>query len=232
MFCHETIEIENSTGGATQSLLVSTHNAYSSKINRFGRESMSSLEILNNKEFAQLQSGNKTVFKKIYQVYFGLIQYVVKRCGISDEDSLDIVQDTFFKLYEKSSSLKNKDAIKSWLVTTARNQAMDLLRKHKLQQKHVETGYAGQESVCPSLMSDNQVHELELLLLGEFIDQVERETDDNTFTLFYRHGLSVKEIAIQLNVPVSTVTNRLSRMRKSFKDRIKTHITQLHDMVY
>jgi RNA polymerase sigma-70 factor (ECF subfamily) len=191
--------------------------------------------LLNALEFEKLQSGDQAVFKKVYDAHFGLVVFMVKRCGVSHDEALDIVQDSFIKLYKKANQIQSQNTLKSWLVTTARNQAMDHLRKQKLVAKHAEKERLNQGhdvEVGNGLVSDEQLHELQLVVLGELIEDIQNETNDNTFTLFYRDGMSVKAIAKRQGEPISTITNRLSRLRKRFRDKFETHLKNLHDSVY
>jgi len=191
--------------------------------------------LLDALEFQKLQSGDQAVFKKVYDAYFGLAIFVVKRCGMGHEEALDIVQDSFIKLYKKADQIKSRKTLKSWLMTIARHQAMDYRRKQKLVNKHAETERLNQNHFgdnVKGLVSDDQLHEMQLLVIGELIDDIQNETNDETFTLFYRQGLSIKEIAKSRDEPVSTITNRLSRMRKRFREKFETHLKELNDSVY
>jgi len=194
---------------------------------------MSAPSFLTEQEFRKLKTLNSRVFKKIYDKYYGLIFHVVTRCGITNDDGLDIIHDTFLALYTNLDKIENPEGLKSWLVTTARNLAIDRIRKQRLADKHLEsektylTGYR-----CNNMISDTALHELELLLLGRLIDEIRHETDDDTLTLFYRHGLTAREISISRNEPLSTVTNRLSRLRARFKERIAKQIENLRASAY
>ncbi len=95
--------------------------------------------VLTEQEFSSLKKGDATVFRKVYEAYFGLILYVANRCGLPPSEARDVVQDTFFKLYDKAAGLQSVDGLKSWLVITAKNQALDILKKHKMQQQKLVT---------------------------------------------------------------------------------------------
>ena len=69
--------------------------------------------LLDALEFQKLQTGDQAVFKKVYDAYFGLVVYTVKRCGIEHEEALDIVQDSFIKLYNKANQIKSQNTLKS-----------------------------------------------------------------------------------------------------------------------
>ena len=191
--------------------------------------------LLDEQEFQKLQSGDQAVFKKVYNAYFGLAVFMAKRCGVNHEEALDIVQDSFIKLFNKAKHIKSRNALKSWLVTTARNQTLDYLRKQKLITRHAEKerlNLGPDDELVNDLVSDDQLHELQLVVLGKLIDDIQNETNDETFALFYRDGMSVKDIANRQGEPISTITNRISRQRKRFRDKFKAHLKNLQDSVY
>ena len=80
-----------------------------------------------------------------------------------------------------------------------------------------------------TLVSEQHLHELELVLLGELIETFEKQVNDTTFSLLYRDGLTVKEIAEQNNESIRTITNRLVRLRRKFRQLYAEQIKTLHD---
>ena len=181
---------------------------------------------ISSEEFVRFQNGDQTVFKKIYDEYVGLIQYVVSRCGASTDIADDIVQETFVRLYTRGKEIQQQQAIKTWLITTARRLTVDHQRanKHRCDEDVTE------------LMSDltesdmeNQLRELEISMLTSLIKQVCHDTGDDTLKHFYIDGRSAKEIASSNGEPIGTVTNRLSRLRKRFNSYFKQHIETLRD---
>ena len=197
------------------------------------KKEMSSQNVLTEQQFSRFQTGDKTEFRRVYDQYFNLVYYVGKRCGLSDEEAMDAVQESFFSLYKNASRIESLHGLKSWLVTTVRNRALDHIRKQKLEQKqlvHLAVEFEGNQQ--QSMVSDTLLRELEVKLLGDLLGVIERETNDDTLTLFYQQGLSAKMIAETKGEPVSTVTNRISRGRKKFRETIESHIKTLHENVY
>ena len=187
----------------------------------------SSSNLLNETEFSLFKQGDKTIFRKVYDTYVGLTQYVAVRCGLTITDSHDVVQDAFIQLFHHTANIQSAQGIKSWLVTTTRNLALDNLRKQQTIHKFAFTARQNDDEPVTA----QHLRELELILLGKLIEQVSIETGDDTLKLFYSEGLSAKQIAVQNNEPISTVTNRLSRLRKRFREHFKSHIEQLRNTV-
>ena len=194
---------------------------------------MDTQEYLSTQQFKRLKSGDKTVFKMVYDQYFGLVHYMVKRCGLSDDESLDIVQESFFKLYKNAASIQNPQGIKSWLISTARNMAVDHIRKRKTENNYMEAAeLTPGDPQEQGMLSHSLLRALEVELLGELLSEFEQQTKDDTLTLFYKQGLSAKTIAEAKGEAISTVTSRISRARQKFRKTVETHINNLHDNLY
>lgn len=176
----------------------------------------------------RLQAGDTRAFRCLYDRYYGLILYVARRCGMDGMEAEDILQDTFLKLLQKAGTLRDATAIKSWLISTARNQAMDILRRRQTTRSKNEA-LAASTPVDDGLAPASYVRELEVALVGNLIRQLAAASGDDVLVLFYIEGRSAQQIADLWNAPVSTVTNRLSRARRRFHEFFAGHLQQLRD---
>ena len=61
--------------------------------------------------------------RRIYAVAYGVVQDAA--------EAEDIVQETFLKAYSRRDSLRDPDRFPAWLFQTARNHALDTLRKRR-----------------------------------------------------------------------------------------------------
>lgn len=128
----------------------------------------------------------------------------------NDHDAEDIVQESFVKAFLALDRFRGGDA-RVWLLAIVRNSAMSLLRRRRS-----EPLLHGNELPEPP---DRAEGIEEALMAGERRDQVrtaiERLPAEFRETLILREleGLSYKEIAGVLDVPVGTVMSRLARAR-------------------
>ena len=184
---------------------------------------MSKILLLNDKEFAQFKRGGNEPYQKIFDQYFGLIKFIVTRCGVANGDVADIVQETFFRLHQIRQKIDHQSAIKNWLAITAKNLSIDYLRKHRrltqLEDKHIEN--------VKDPIQENTLRELEVSLIGDLLEKISLDTNETSALDFYKIGLSAKQIAEKNSEPISSVTNRLSRFRKKFKEKLVEHIEEL-----
>lgn len=88
---------------------------------------------MTDKEFQsaieKLLKGDKDGLASIYEAYVKLIYAVVYDTVGSKEDAEDITSDFFIKLIRVADSFKKGSPHKTWLVTIAKNMAIDHIRK-------------------------------------------------------------------------------------------------------
>lgn len=56
----------------------------------------------------------------------------------SREEAEDITQETFFKLMKQLDNLKDTDKVKTWILSIARNTAVDIHRRQKIKRLLIE----------------------------------------------------------------------------------------------
>lgn len=128
----------------------------------------------------------------------------------NDHDAEDIVQESFVKAYLALDRFRGGDA-RVWLLAIVRNTAMSLLRRRR-----IEPPAVGDDAPEPP---DHAEGAEDSLIAGERRRQVRRaierlpEEFRETLVLRELEGLSYKEIAGVLEVPVGTVMSRLARAR-------------------
>lgn len=128
----------------------------------------------------------------------------------------DITQQTFITIYEKKNQYELNTNARNWILTIAKNLALNELKKHKN-----ETTIKSEET------SNNfQSYEMKLEFDTPTIDLAKQILDTSEFQILmmylvgeYKH----KEIANILNLPLGTVTwkykNALDKLRKALKGK-------------
>lgn len=182
-------------------------------------------------DFERLRKRDRHVFRQVHDDHVGLLIYTALRTGVSRADAKDIAQDVFVKLWECIAQIDDLGALKTWLVVATRNRAIDYLR----QQKNTKTvGNSPTEILdmnAPPLaqQADTVWHEIQVSLVGDIVEELCLEVNESSFRRFYVDGKSAKDIALENGEPISTVTNRLSRMRKTFKQKFMARLQALRD---
>lgn len=138
---------------------------------------------------------------------YNLARWLVR----NDQDAEDVVQESFLKAYKAQDAFRGSEA-KTWMLSIVRNTAMDFLRRYKASATVTlgEQGYEPEdtspdpERVLLEQSRREQVRQAIAHLAPEFREPI---------VLREIEGLSYKEIASVLDIPMGTVMSRLSRAR-------------------
>jgi RNA polymerase sigma factor (sigma-70 family) len=82
-------------------------------------------------------SGDHSAWNALVEEFGGLVWAVARAHRLSDADAADVVQATWLRLVENLDALREADRIGAWLATTARREALRVLRAA---QRQVPTG--------------------------------------------------------------------------------------------
>lgn len=133
----------------------------------------------------QIQRGDKEGLRLIYQAYVGLIYSVVHDMVGQREDAQDITSEFFIRLWNRADTYRFGGRHKAWIITIARNMAVDFLRKHRreLPVEELPEDEPGGEDFTGAVVGNISLREameqlkpgerevLDLKILGEFTFQ-------------------------------------------------------------
>jgi len=74
----------------------------------------------------------------LYDFYHGDVYHFALYYTNSREEAEDITQETFFKLMKQLDNLKDTDKVKTWILSIARNTAVDIHRRQKIKRLLIE----------------------------------------------------------------------------------------------
>ena len=140
----------------------------------------------------------------------GVYRFVLKNLG-NEEESKDIVQEVFTKLWEKAETV-NYEKAKSYIFSAAYRTMLDHIKKHKPLSTEVthyfepnhETQYSDVQEVLSGLL------------------QLLPEKQKTAITLRDYEGYSYAEIAEIMAINESQVKVNIFRARKFLKNKIKS----------
>ena len=143
------------------------------------------------------------------------------------EDAEDVVQEAYLRALQYSDGFRGGDA-RAWLLTIVRNTSYGWLRKTRAYEPAVqfdeEIHSSGAETATPEQLllqnADRRLVEKALSQLPIRFREI--------LVLRELEGLSYKEIAEVMGVPIGTVMSTLSRARDRFRhaagDLLKSHL--------
>ena len=150
------------------------------------------------------------------------------RTGIRDQNRPDLIQETFIKLFKGAKDIREPAAVKAWLARCARNVTLDHLRKKSAIPMPDEELIPLQDQEQDELQEIEQ-RKRECIVLQNLILKICKIENDDSLKLYYVDGLSMREIAEEKEAPISTITTKISRLRKKFKDVFKEHLEEVRN---
>jgi len=83
----------------------------------------------------RIKEGDKEAFMKLVGLYQQKVFVLAYSMVREREDALDLVQETFLRLYEKINSYRPGENFSAWLMKIARNICIDFIRRQKARKK-------------------------------------------------------------------------------------------------
>lgn len=161
----------------------------------------------------EYHDGDLEAFEYLIHRYTNSIYFFVHRMTGSPEDSRDITQDIFVKIWKNLKKFDNSRKFKTWIYTISRNTAFDWLRKkHDVVASSLDTDEIFIDSIIDTGPLPDEIFEKKELdeLVGKALLLL---TPNNRSVLILKHTeeLTFEEIAIILDEPMNTVKSRYRR---------------------
>jgi RNA polymerase sigma-70 factor (ECF subfamily) len=132
------------------------------------------------------------------------------------EESEDVLQDSFVKIFSKLSDFKYEGVLEGWIRRIVVNSCLDQIRKNSkflndLQAEEVEYKLEQNSFIAENLMAEDLMNLIQRMPDGYRI----------VFNMFAIEGYSHQEIAAQLGITESTSKSQYLRARAYLRDRIE-----------
>lgn len=171
---------------------------------------------------------SSTEFTAIYRLVQPKLMKYLRKFGVSDSDVEDLVQDCFVSYLAAGRSMHLESA-SAFLVTAARHRAIDLWRKQKVAASDPIEAHQDRLSLP---VQDGVPMALYLERLGAQLDALNPQHRSSlTFQKFYREGKSLHEIAEEFGEPLGTVSGRVFRMRRQYRDKWRRDLEKFEDQL-
>ncbi|WP_302993221.1 RNA polymerase sigma factor [Parabacteroides goldsteinii] len=168
-----------------------------------------------------LKNGSYKAFERIYQMYAKRLFAYSLQFTKSQEESEEIVQDVFMRLWTNRAKIRQEDTLRSLLFIMTKHYLINAFRTKINQPEYEEyIQYVNEHSV------DDTSYQLEY---QEFVTKFRAilktlpETQQRVITLSKIEQFSNKEIADKLSLSEQTVKNQLSLGLKTLKEKLGSH---------
>ena len=171
----------------------------------------------------RIKLGDEQAFELLFRKYY------VRLCGFANkflndpEESREVVQELFMKIWEGREAIDPEDSLISYLFKIAQNLSLNRLRKKKVESKYVEIYKLVYIDHCE---------------FSSYESLIGRELENNIFTaintippkckrvfeLSRIEGLKYCEIAKALNISIKTVEAQMSKALNILRIELKDYL--------
>lgn len=166
---------------------------------------------------SRAQQKDENACRQILDLYKGMIFSYAYRLVGNDHDAEELTFETFIRAFKALDSFSSERSFKAWLFTIAHNLIIDHLRKTRRDRQYetLDENLPDPDDFIKRYETKRKLEKIEIAL--NYLPVLDREI----IILFHREGLSYQDIAVTLNLPVTTVKTRLHRARKKLTDLVK-----------
>lgn len=169
------------------------------------------------------------VFNQEFMPHIDSMYNFAYRLTFDEDDSKDLVQDTYLKAYRFIESFQEGTNAKAWLFRILKNSFINDFRKKskepsKVDYQEVESYYNSGE-VDKSITSDLRIESLKDMMGDEVSNALNMlDVDFRTVIILCDlEGFKYDEMAKILDIPIGTVRSRLHRARNLLKEKLNAY---------
>lgn len=189
------------------------------------------MEVTDAAVVAQVLAGDRDAFRVLVERHSRSIFRVVYRMTGNQQDSEEIIQETFLRAYKSLEKFELRANFGTWLYRIAVNRALDLLSSRKTQ---MQTKNAYQIADSPDPKENHQVQVPasspgpdRMFISGEIRRKVADAMNLLTpaervaFTMRHMEGQSIQEISRALNLKASAAKNCVFRAVQKLRHQLE-----------
>ncbi len=189
---------------------------------------MTSTEPHSDEDLVELaKSGDDTAFPELVKRYSRRILRVARNITNHEEDSEDVLQETFMKAYTHLDSFQGNSKFYTWLVRIAMNESLMKLRKRKTGKlvSLDEQLNTGEDTIVREIAvwEGNPEDTYSQEELRDILDKTIASLPEGfrtVFTLRDVEELSTEETAEALELSIPAVKSRLLRARLQLREKL------------
>lgn len=176
----------------------------------------------------KVKSSDSRALEALYNRYAPILFTLVKKITGDQADAEEVLTDIFVIIWRKSNLYDDRiNNAYCWLLTLARNKAIDSVHRKKHQGFVPDEPYSDEYEdyfIIPRLSPE--IDELDIRtaisIKGNIEEALHKLTDAQQYVLYlaYYEGLSQNEIALKLKIPVQTVKSKVKIALSNLKDNL------------
>ncbi|MEZ7500221.1 RNA polymerase sigma-70 factor [Flavobacterium sp. Arc3] len=184
-------------------------------------------DIINTSFFIhQLKQGQNSAFETLYHLYFQKLSHFANSYIENEEESQEIVQNVFFKLWKKREKLAVEVNLHSYLFKMVKNSCLDYFKHQKVKANYSQHCDIERKEINHLALMDTPSN---LYIENELLEKINSSVDKlppackRIFIKSRFQGMNHKEIAEELDISTKTVENQITKALKFLRVELKEY---------
>lgn len=165
-----------------------------------------------------LAKQDEAAFEQVFKLHFKNLHAYA--CSIIREEAAaeEVVQQVFFKLWERSNALSIAGSVAAYLYRAVYNESLNYLKRQKIRsgyQQHLQRTMKNENDTTGKRLSLKELEER----LGKALNELPEQCR-TVFQLSRFEELRYREIAERLGISVKTVENQMGKALKILRTKL------------
>jgi RNA polymerase sigma factor (sigma-70 family) len=165
-------------------------------------------------------NGDQSAYGDLMERYRESIYFMMLKMVRTEDDAEDLTIEAFGKAFNRLHQYSPSFAFSTWLFKIASNNAIDHIRKKRIQVTSIDSGYTNDDgdSISIDIRSgekdpeEERMHDEKVKMMRGLVKKLKPRYRDLIEKRYFEE-LSYEEIAEQMNLPLGTVKAQLFRAR-------------------
>jgi RNA polymerase sigma factor (sigma-70 family) len=158
------------------------------------------------------RSGDSSAWDELHGRYGGLVQATVARHHLNAADSADAAQNTWLRLLERATTIRDPEKLGAWLATTARRECLAIIRLQRTERPlaTIDTGWPSLEPTPEGMVIMSETRRRVRSATNALSDRPRALID----ALYYRPCGCYADVARRTRMPIGSIgPTRLRTLR-------------------
>ncbi len=157
---------------------------------------------------------------ELIEVWVDPMYYYVRRFNLSEEESMDVIQDVWLRVIQKFRQLRKPAAFPAWVFKIVRNIVISRFKKNL----QFETVCLDDDlNSIPQEQDDTQLSGFASWEIHESLDKL-KVIHRECLVLHFIEGFSLREVSSILGIPIGTVKSRLYYAKRALQCLLKVEV--------
>ncbi len=180
--------------------------------------------------FISLQGGDHAAFSILYSRYSKQLYIYVYKILRDEEEAWDVLQNVFTTIWKNAPKIEITVSLKAYLFRMARNFTINVIRKNKTHEKHIESFTKFLDHCHSQVDNDINFNELSKYVNKELIQMGPRMRE--IFIKCRLEGSSYREVALNMGITENTVRTVLHRATKELRKKLSLFNLNIYFLIF